>query len=122
MEIADKRSLSVLMTAMYVAKWESDDDNSHVSEIMCSPPFARLYHDLVDEVIRLDASGPDAVRRWESWRAIERRPDQLERTKARIRTIRLWPSWSREEKLQTVEYLLSPFRATAATLDELLSL
>jgi len=122
MKIADKKTLSVLMTALYVAKWESDDDNAHVAAITGSPFFARLYHDVVDEVVRLDASKPAAVRRWESWRAIEGRPDQLERTKARIRSMSPWSSWSREERLQMIEYLLSPFRATAATLDELVSL
>jgi len=123
MEIADKQSLSVLMTAMYIAKWESDDDNAHVTEIAGSPVFAQLYRDLVDAVIRLDADKPPAVRRWEAWRAIEQRPEQLDRTRARIlSSSRLWATWSREQKQYWVACLLSPFTATAATLEELLAL
>lgn len=108
MQIEDERTLSVLMTAMYVAKWESDDDNAHVSEIAGSPVFARLYNELIDEVIRRNAGKPTVVREWESWRAIEQRPDQLERTRGRIQRLRVWSSWSREQKQQMVEYQLEP--------------
>ena len=120
MEINDKRSLSVLMTALYIAKWESDDDNSHVNELSGSPFFSKLYHDVIDEAIRLDLDKPAAIRRWEDWRSIEQRPDQLARTRARIRNIRQWPSWPLEQKRQVVEYLLSPFKATEVTLQELI--
>jgi hypothetical protein len=122
MEISDKRSLSVLMTALYVAKWESDDDNAHVAEIAGSPVLARLYNVLIDEVVSLDADNPEIVRKWEGWRAIEQRPEQLNRTRDRIRGLRLWASWSGEQKQQMIECLLSLFKASDATLDELLAL
>lgn len=122
MEITAKETLSVLMTSLYVAKWESEDDNPHVRELAGSPPFARLYNDVVDAMIGLDSARPDAVRNWQRWRAIEGRPDQLERTRVRIRSTQLWPSWSRQQKQQMVELLLSPFTATSATLEELLAL
>lgn len=122
MEIADKQTLSVFLTALYVAKWESDEQNAHVVELAGSPYFARLYNDAVDEMIRLEAGRPDAVRTWQRWRAIEAHPDQLERTRARIQAIRLWPSWSGPQKQQMIEFLISPFTATPATLEQLISL
>lgn len=122
MKIADKQTLSVLLTSLYVSKWESDEENAHVAELSGSPSFAKLYNDAVDEMIRLEAGRPDAVRNWQRWRAIEAHPDQLERTRARIKSIRLWPSWSREQKQQMLLFLISPFMATPATLEQLLSL
>jgi hypothetical protein len=122
MEIADKRALSVLMTAMHVAKWESSDDNSHVKELAGSPYFSKLYNDVVDEMINIDSGKIDAVHRWENWRAIEQNPEHLEKTRSRIRGIRAWQTWPIEQKRQMIENLLSPFKATPATLDELLSL
>jgi hypothetical protein len=122
MQITDRRSLSVLMTALYVAKWESDDESSHVREISGSPVFSRLYHDVVDAVIALDSDKPDVVRKWQMWRTIEQRPAQLERTRDRLKSIGLWSSWSREQKLLMVEHMLSPFVATVETLEALASL
>src|SRR4051812_27142511 len=81
MEIADKQTLSVLLTSLYVAKWESDEGNAHVAELSGSPSFARLYNDAVDEMIRLEAGRPDVVQSWQRWRAIETHPDPLERTR-----------------------------------------
>jgi hypothetical protein len=102
-EITAKETLSVLMTSLYVAKWESEDDNPHVRELAGSPHLARLYNDVVDAMIGLDSARPDAVRNC-------------------IRSTQLWPSWSRQQKQQMVELLLSPFTATSATLEELLAL
>jgi hypothetical protein len=122
MEISDKRSLTVVMTALYVAKWESDDGNAHVAELAGSPVLAKLYNVLIDEVVDLDADKPEILNKWERWRAIEQRPEQLERTRDRIRSLRQWASWSREQKRQMIGYLLSPFKASDATVEELLLL
>lgn len=122
MHISNKTSLSVLNTAMYIAKWESDEKSSRVIEIAGSPLFANLYNEMIDEMIRPDADNPDIMGKWERWRAIEHRPDQLERMRVWIKGMRPWSGWSREQKLRMIEYLLSPFRATDATIAELLSL
>jgi hypothetical protein len=122
MEIVEKTHLSVLMTALYVAKWESDDDNAYVKELAGSPFFSQLYHDVANAVIQFDAGKPPALRRWENWRAIEQRPIQLELTRARIKRISQWPGWSREQKRNYVLCLLSPFTATEDTLEALISL
>lgn len=122
MEIHDKQTLLVLMTSLYHTKWESDDGDSRVAELSGSPYFAKLYNDVVDEVIRLDSERPAAVQRWQEWRAIEGRPLQLELVKTRIRNLPLWGSWSREQREQVVMTLLSPFTAEDATLEVLLSL
>jgi hypothetical protein len=122
MEISDKHSLTVVMTALYVAKWESDDGNAHVAELAGSPVLAKLYNVLIDEVVGLDADKPEILNKWERWRAIEQRPEQLERTRDRIRSLRQWASWSREQKRRMIGYLLSPFKASDATVEELLLL
>jgi hypothetical protein len=119
-EIADKQTLSVLLTSLYVAKWESDEENAHVAVLSGSPFLAKLYNDAVDEMIRLEAGRPDAVRSWQAWRAIEAHPDQLERTRARIQRIRLWPSWSREQRQEMLRALISPFTAAPDTLEQLI--
>jgi hypothetical protein len=121
-EITDKQTLSILLTSLYVAKWESGEENPHVVELSGSPYFAKLYNDAVDDMIRLEAGRADAVRNWQRWRTIEDHPDELERTRARIKSIGMWPSWSKEQKRQMVEFLLSPFTATPATLEQLISL
>lgn len=122
MEISDKQTLLVLMTSLCYTKWESDDDDSRVAELSGSPYFAKLYNDVVDEVIRLDSGRSAAIQRWQEWRAIEGRPLQLELVKARIKKLPLWVSWSREQREQVVATLLSPFTATDATLEALISL
>jgi hypothetical protein len=113
---------SSTVTAMYVAKWESSDDNSHVKELAGSPYFTKLYNDVVDEMVNIDSGKSDAIHRWENWRAIEQNPEHLKKTRSRIRDIRAWQTWSIEQKRQMIEKLLGPFKATPATLDELLSL
>jgi hypothetical protein len=121
MDIDDKDTLSVLMSAMYVAKWEAAD-SSRVTELAGSPYLSRLFNDVVDELARLDASQVNDASKLARWRAIEGRPAELERVRARIRSTRLWSSWTDEQKRSMVEYLLSPFRATPDTLKELISL
>jgi hypothetical protein len=118
----DRRQLSVLMTALYIAKWESDDENSHVQEISGSPIFARLYNDAVDAMIALDSKKPDAVRKWHAWRSLEQRPEALDRTRSRIKQLTPWGTWTREQKLQMVMHLVSPFVATQSTLASLANL
>jgi len=123
MLIVKEPLLSVLQAALYVVKWEGeDDDSSRVAELAGSPYFAELHHRVVDELISLEADKPPLVQKWNRWRAIEERPEHLERTKKRIRETTLWKTWSMEEKREWVEILLSPFWATAPTLDDLLSM
>jgi hypothetical protein len=122
MEILDKNSLSTLMKALYVAKWESDDENAHVTELAGSPHLARIFNEIVDEFIRLDDGRPDAARQWSHWRSIEERPEELERLRARIKAMSSkWGRWTREQRLEMVDILLSPFTATATTLEELIA-
>jgi hypothetical protein len=122
MEIRDKNTLSVLMTALYVAKWDSNEDSSYIIEISGSPFLARLYNDVVDEMIRLESDKHGANQKWMNWRSIEQRPRELEKTRTRIKNMALWAQWPREQRQQIIEYLLSPFNATQPTLEELLSL
>ena len=63
MNISDKPSLSVRMTALYIAKWEADAKDTHVITISGSPFFAKLYNELVDDMIRLDGDNPGKVRK-----------------------------------------------------------
>lgn len=118
MEITDKNSLLVLMTAMYIVKWEISDDNAHVDELIGSPFFARSYNDVTDAVIGLDLAGWMQCKKWEHWRAVERRPEELEMIRERIKRMLPWRAWFAEQKRQMVEILLSPFKATPATLAE----
>src|SRR5205823_3403797 len=113
----------VLMKGLYIVKWDSDDSNSTVFELVGSPYFAKLYRDLVDESMHKDAWKPDATKKWVRWRSIEARPEQLERTRARIqRMMPKWSSWSQDQKREMVDILLSPFVATQETIEELISL
>lgn len=74
----------------------------------------------MDGLIRLEADKPDAIEKWARWRTIEGRPEQLQRTRARIQKMHMWPSWSEEQKRQILEILLSPFVAAPDTIDELM--
>jgi hypothetical protein len=121
-QIKDRDTLLMLLTAMYVTKWEAAD-SSHVDELAGSPYFARLYNDAVDEIVRMDSDNPTEFTRWEHWRTIEARPVQLERTRNRIRQGKdVWQTWSREQKTEFIRILLSPFRANPATIEDLASL
>jgi hypothetical protein len=123
MEILDRGMLLALMKALYVIKWESDDEDATVFELIGSPYVAKLYNDAVDEIIRLEAGKPDAIKKWAHWRAIEEHPAQLQRTRDRIRRkMPIWSSWSEQEKRQMIEILLSPFVAAPETLHELILL
>jgi hypothetical protein len=120
MNVTGKTALSVLQKAMFVAKWDAPNDNPNVMDVAANPHFAALYRNLIEELIRGEPAHPRAVSGWKRWRVIEDRPEQLERVRAWIRRTESWGDLTPDQRRDLVLVLLSPFVATADTLDELL--
>jgi hypothetical protein len=122
MDVTDKNALRVLQMVMFVAKWIAPSNNATVVELSSSRDFGKLYCDLIEELIRGEPTHPRAVSSWKRWRIIEDRPDQLDRVRVWIRRTANWRNLSVDQRRELVLVLLSPFVATTATLDELLSM
>ena len=114
--IEDKWELLAMYRALMAAKFSPESPR----ELPGSPFLAAVCERTV-AALQEHGIGSQSPSSWAEWLQAERFPEQLAFVRQLLAECRKWPEWSLAQRQEYVRLLLSPFRASADTIAELLA-